>query len=62
MLTKFKVEQIEGDLLNAIVSPRPEIKNKPIDIPPENPLIHHNFEMVPVQEEFTGAPKYISPW
>jgi len=62
MLTKYKVELIEGDLLNAILQPKPEIKGKAIDIPPVNPLIQHNFSVVPMEEEFIDSPKPISIW
>lgn len=60
MLTKYKVELIEGELLDKILNPRPEIKNKAIDLPPENSLIHHNFEIAPTEEEFIDHPKYVS--
>lgn len=62
MLTKYKVEPIEGDLLNVILKPNPEIKNKPIDIPPENTLINHKFDIVPTDEEYTNVPCHISIW
>ena len=60
MLTKYKVEMIEGDLLNAIVNPNPDLKNKVIDIPPENKLLPKKFEIVQTEEEYTGTPKFIS--
>lgn len=60
MLTKFKIEFIDGDLLKAIQSPSVDLKGKSIDIPPENKLIPKKFEMVPFDEEYTGVPKFIS--
>jgi len=46
MLTKFKVEPIEGDLLNAIVKPNIDLKGRVIDIPPENKLLPKKFDIV----------------
>jgi hypothetical protein len=60
MLTKFKTETIEGDLLNAIVNPKVDLKGKSVDIPPENKLIPKKFDIVPTEEEYTGVPKFIS--
>jgi len=60
MLTKYKVEQIEGDLLNMILKPNPDFKGKKVDMPLENRMLDHKFEIVPVEDEFSTIPKFIS--
>ena len=60
MLTKYKVEQIEGELLDAILKPNPDFKGKKVDMPLENRMLDHKFEIVPVEEEYSTIPKFIS--
>lgn len=43
-----------------IENPQPDLKGKIIDIPPQNKMIPSKFEMVPCEEEYTAAPKFIS--
>lgn len=60
MLTKYKIQSIDEDLLKMIQQPQPDLKGKVIDIPPKNSMLPTKFEMVPTEEEYTNVPKFIS--
>lgn len=57
--TKYSCEKFSESIKAKMINPNPEIKDKKIDLPPENTLLPQNFDLLPKDESLPKIPSLI---
>ena len=60
--TRYSVDDISSDLLDKILNPNVEIKEKKLGLPLPNNLIPKNFDLLPKDVRYSNSPILLQQW